>query len=64
MVRFLQSQGFSVTRIRSSHYIRSRGELRTTVPVHGNETLKIGTLRAILRDVDLGANDFIRLWGV
>jgi predicted RNA binding protein YcfA (HicA-like mRNA interferase family) len=41
----------------------SREELRTTVPVHGHETLKIGTLRAILRDVDLGANDFICLWG-
>lgn len=63
MVRLLQSQGFSITRIRGSHHIMSREELRTTVPVHGHETLKIGTLRAILRDVDLGANDFICLWG-
>ena len=62
MVRFLQSQGFSIMRIRGSHHVMARREIRTTVPVHGNQTLKIGTLRGILRDVDLSANDFANLW--
>jgi len=40
----------------------ARQEARTTVPVHGTSTLKIGTLRGILRDVDITPNDFARLW--
>ncbi|HUO11006.1 MAG TPA: hypothetical protein VM008_22085 [Phycisphaerae bacterium] len=32
------------------------------MPVHGHHTLKIGTLRSILRDVDLSPEEFERLW--
>ena len=35
--------------------------MRTTVPVHGNRNLKIGTLRSILRDVDISPAEFERL---
>jgi predicted RNA binding protein YcfA (HicA-like mRNA interferase family) len=35
---------------------------RTTVPVHGNATLKIGTVRSILRDLELSPAEFERLW--
>jgi predicted RNA binding protein YcfA (HicA-like mRNA interferase family) len=62
MVRFLESQEFSIVRIRGSHHIMARQEVRTSVPVHGGQTLKIGTLRGILRDIDLSAYDFARLW--
>ncbi|MCC6587885.1 MAG: type II toxin-antitoxin system HicA family toxin [Bryobacterales bacterium] len=62
MVRFLQSRGFAVIPIRGSHHVMFRGDLRTSLPVHGSEALKIGTLRAILRDVDIGAEQFVRLW--
>lgn len=62
MVRFLERQNFSVVRIRGSHHVLVRGTLHTTVPVHGNETLKIGTLRSILRDVELSPAAFTSLW--
>ena len=62
MVRFLESRGFSVVRIRGSHHVMARGEIRTTVPVHGSQTLKIGTLRGILRDIDLSSHDFAGPW--
>lgn len=62
MVRFLKLQGFSIVLIRGSHHIMARQELRTSVPAHGGMTLKIGTLRGILRDIDLSAHDFARLW--
>ena len=52
MVRFLEQQGFAVVRIRGSHYVLERRTSHTTVPVHGNEVLRIGTLRGILRDVE------------
>lgn len=62
MVRFLESRGFRVIRVRGSHHFLELGNLRTTIPVHGNETLKIGTLRSILRDLDISPVDFERLW--
>ena len=38
----------------------ARQQIRTSVPVHGGQPLKIGTLRGILRDIDLSAQDFAR----
>lgn len=46
MVRFLESRGFAIVRIRGSHQVMARQELRTSVPVHGGQALKIGALRA------------------
>jgi predicted RNA binding protein YcfA (HicA-like mRNA interferase family) len=62
MVRFLKSRGFEVLRIRGSHHVVEHGTLHTVVPVHGSKTLRIGTLRGILRDVEMSPADFIRLW--
>jgi len=39
-----------------------RGSLRTTVPVHGSQTLRIGTLRGILRDIEMSPDEFATLW--
>jgi predicted RNA binding protein YcfA (HicA-like mRNA interferase family) len=63
VVRFLERQGFIVLRVRGSHHFLDRGDQRTSVPVHGNSPLKIGTLRGILRDIDMSPSDFERLWG-
>jgi predicted RNA binding protein YcfA (HicA-like mRNA interferase family) len=62
MVRFLERQGYSVLRIRSSHHFMEGTAHRTSAPVHGNEALKIGTLRGIHRDIDMSPIDFERLW--
>jgi predicted RNA binding protein YcfA (HicA-like mRNA interferase family) len=61
-VRFLERQGFSVARVRGSHHFMERGNQRTTVPVHGSDVLRIGTLRAILRDIDMSPAQFEQLW--
>jgi predicted RNA binding protein YcfA (HicA-like mRNA interferase family) len=62
MVRFLEQQGLRVIRVAGSHHFMDGEGKRTTVPVHGNRPLKIGTLRSILRDVDLSSAEFERLW--
>lgn len=62
MVRFLERQGFRVIRIRGAHHFMERGEERTSVPVHRNESLRTGTLRSILRDINMGPVEFHRLW--
>jgi predicted RNA binding protein YcfA (HicA-like mRNA interferase family) len=61
MLRFLEQQGFTIIRIRGSHHFLDRGDQRTSVPVHGNRTLKTGTLRSILRDIGMSPSDFERL---
>jgi predicted RNA binding protein YcfA (HicA-like mRNA interferase family) len=53
MIRFLQREGFQLLRVRGSHHYLTKGELRTSVPVHGNRGLKTGTLRSILRDIQM-----------
>ena len=53
MRQFLERQGFQLLRVRGSHHFYSREELRTSVPVHGNCPLKIGSLRSILRDIQM-----------
>jgi predicted RNA binding protein YcfA (HicA-like mRNA interferase family) len=40
----------------------TRDTTRTSIPVHGNRALKIGTLRGILRDIDMSPDEFERLW--
>jgi predicted RNA binding protein YcfA (HicA-like mRNA interferase family) len=62
MVSFLESQGFTVVRVRGSHHVMAPDTQRTSIPVHGNRALKIGTLRGILRDIDMSPDEFERLW--
>jgi predicted RNA binding protein YcfA (HicA-like mRNA interferase family) len=62
MVAFLQAFGFTVVRVRGSHHFLERDHDRTSVPVHANRSLKIGTLRSILRDIGMSPEEFGRLW--
>jgi len=62
MVRFLERRGFSIRGVRGSHHFLERGADRTCVPVHGSRSLKIGTLRSILRDIGMSPTEFQRLW--
>ena len=62
MVRFLERQGFSLIRVRGAPHFMQRGKQHTSVPVHANSTLKIGTLRGILRDIGLSPTEFEQHW--
>jgi predicted RNA binding protein YcfA (HicA-like mRNA interferase family) len=62
MVSFLRRNGFELVRISGSHHYLKRQQLRTSVPVHGNQALKIGTLRGILRDVQMSPAEFRERW--
>ena len=64
MLRFLEGQGFTVIRVRGSHHFLKRNTQHTCVPVHSNQPLKTGTLRSILRDIQLSPSEFERLWHV
>ena len=63
MANFLQEEGFVLVRVRGSHHFFARGDQRTSVPVHTNRSLKIGTLRSILRDIDMSPAEFAERFG-
>lgn len=61
LVKALQAAGFILTTTRGSHHRLKHPDGRaTTVPVHGKDVPK-GTLRSILRDTGLSADDLRRL---
>jgi len=59
MCRALERHGWTLARIKGSHHIYRHTESgrRTVVPVHGNQDLKPGTQRGIMRDAGLTEGD-------
>ena len=61
-VAALRRGGFVLDHVRGSHhYLRGPGGSTATVPVHGTETLKPGTLRSILRQAGMSVDEFVAL---
>lgn len=59
VVRALQKAGFHVSRSRGSHVFLKHPDGRATaVPIHSGETIGIGLMAAILRDVGMDAEQF------
>ncbi len=49
VIKILEQHGWKVLRIAGSHYRMGKGNLRTTVPVHGKRDIGKGLLAAIAR---------------
>ena len=62
MVHFLKQQEFRLVQVRGSYHFFERGTHHVSVPVHGKQPVKIGTLRTILRDISLSPSEFEDLW--
>jgi predicted RNA binding protein YcfA (HicA-like mRNA interferase family) len=59
MCRVLEQRGWTLARVNGGHYIyrdEATGR-RAVVPVHGNQDLKPGTQRDIMRDAGLTDDD-------
>ena len=63
VIRALKRAGFLEDRQRGSHLVlyQPTTKARTVVPVHPGKTIKAPLLRAILRDANLTAEEFIEL---
>ena len=63
VVRALHRAGFVEDRQKGSHLmlIHPETKARTVVPVHPGRTIKDPLLRAIIRDANLSADEFIEL---
>jgi predicted RNA binding protein YcfA (HicA-like mRNA interferase family) len=57
--KILERHGWSLLRVQGSHHIygRTGSEVRLSVPVHGNQALKTGLLRHLMKVAGLSEND-------
>lgn len=53
LVNLLLANGWRIERIHGSHYIMVKGDQTETIPVHGNQDMRIGLLNAILKRTGL-----------
>jgi predicted RNA binding protein YcfA (HicA-like mRNA interferase family) len=62
-IRALRRAGFELERTKGSHQLfrRASDGRQVTVPLHGSRTLKLGTLRNILRQAGMTVEEF-REW--
>ncbi len=62
VVRALERAGFVSDRQRGAHVIliHPQNRKRVSVPVHAGQTVKLGTLKGILDDAGLSAEEFIK----
>ena len=61
--RVAERLGFEFRRQRGSHaiYVRSSDKARVVIPMHGSRTLKPKTLRGIIQDLKITAEEFHNL---
>jgi predicted RNA binding protein YcfA (HicA-like mRNA interferase family) len=63
IVSILKKAGFEAERQRGSHVFLRHSDGRATVfPIHQGETIGIGLLIKILRDVDMTKEEFYKLF--
>lgn len=60
-IKALERIGFAINRQRGSHVVLARENPKNIVIVPNHKELDRGTLRAIIRQVDLTVDEFIRL---
>ena len=58
VVKALEKDGFTVVRVKGSHYQLKKGNLLVTVPMHGGDLSKT-TLRSVLRQAKMRAEDLL-----
>ena len=58
-VKILERHGWSLLRVQGSHHIYGRdgSDIRLSVPVHGNQALKTGLLRHLMKMAGLNESD-------
>lgn len=59
MAKLAEQNGWSLARINGSHHVFTKeGRLeRVVIPIHGNQTLKIGLQRALMKMIPISAEE-------
>ena len=65
IINVFKKDGWTLDRIEGSHHIliREGTENILVIPVHGNNPIKVGLLKGLIKDTSLTNEDFLRLCG-
>jgi predicted RNA binding protein YcfA (HicA-like mRNA interferase family) len=57
--KILERQGWILLRVQGSHHIygKTGSDVRLSVPIHGNQALKIGLLRHLMKLAGMSESD-------
>jgi predicted RNA binding protein YcfA (HicA-like mRNA interferase family) len=57
--KLLERHGWTLLRVQGSHHIygKSGRDVRLSVPIHGNQTLKTGLLRHLMKMAGISESD-------
>jgi predicted RNA binding protein YcfA (HicA-like mRNA interferase family) len=57
--KILERQGWILLRVQGSHHIygKTGSEVRLSVPIHGNQSLKAGLLRHLMKMAGISESD-------
>ncbi|MEK7725350.1 MAG: type II toxin-antitoxin system HicA family toxin [Acidobacteriota bacterium] len=60
LAKLLEKKGWSLLRVQGSHHIYGKvgSEVRLSVPIHKNQSLKIGLLKHLLKLAEISENEF------
>ena len=63
--KILERNGWTLLRVQGSHHIygKTDSDIRISVPVHRNQSLKIGLLKHFLKQAGLAEKRFIKIYG-
>jgi predicted RNA binding protein YcfA (HicA-like mRNA interferase family) len=62
VVKALERSGFTVTKVRGSHYLMRHPDGRTvSIPVHAGQDMAKGTLHGILSSIGMTIDEFRKL---
>jgi predicted RNA binding protein YcfA (HicA-like mRNA interferase family) len=55
----VERHGWSLLRVQGSHHIYGKvgSEVRLSIPIHGNQALKVGLLRHLMKMANVTEND-------
>jgi predicted RNA binding protein YcfA (HicA-like mRNA interferase family) len=59
LAKILERHGWTLLRVQGSHHIygKAGSDVRLSIPVHGNQTLKTGLLRHLMKMAGLSESD-------
>jgi predicted RNA binding protein YcfA (HicA-like mRNA interferase family) len=59
LAKAIQKQGWLLSRVKGSHhvFVKAGRTERFVIPIHGNQPLKIGLLKSLLKIADLDEDD-------
>ena len=59
LAKLLEKKGWSLRRTKGSHhiYVKEGNPVRISVPIHGNQPLKLGLLRHLIKVAGIDENE-------